>query len=174
MRDGHNQQPDKQAFGGTCVQAIDYPIQEVVIVEEVLFVEVGRKLEGIRDSRFPVTLPNTANDTVYKLLDRTGPASAPCHSAGLALSLVGAQFVDTHALGQPQGSRKGDVLVETLFQQHFACKSVGDGAAESAEACRWICQVVQPLLAGRVSQRQSWWGLEGIGGLQATGLLSLL
>jgi hypothetical protein len=146
----------------------------VVVVEQMLFVEMSRELECIGDPGFPVTLANTANNAVDKLLDRTGPASAPCHSTSLALSFVSTQLVDAHTLGQPQSSRERDVLVETLFKQHFAGEAVGYGATEPTKACGWVRQVVQPLLTGGVSQRQSRRRLEGVGGLEAAGLLSLL
>jgi len=87
---------------------------------------------------------------------------------------VGAQLVDADTLGEPKSSWERDVLVQTLVEQDLSCEAMRNRAAQPPEAYRGVCQVVEPPLARRVSQRQPWRRLEGVGRLQAAVLLPLL
>lgn len=138
MGDGNDQEPDEQPFRRTSVQTVDDPIQEMIIVKKMFFVQVSCELKRIGYPGFPVALANSTDHPIQELLNRTGPASAPCHSAGLPLSLMGTQLVDAHALGQPQSSRERDVLVETLFKEDLSSEAMWDGTAQASKASRRI------------------------------------
>jgi len=48
LRDLDHEQPYEEALGRTGVQAMDDPVEEMVMVEEMLFVEVDGKLQPVR------------------------------------------------------------------------------------------------------------------------------
>lgn len=49
VRDLDDEQPDEQALKWACIQAMDHPVEEMVVVEKVFFVEVDGKLESGAD-----------------------------------------------------------------------------------------------------------------------------
>lgn len=145
-----------------------------------LFVHVSRvflldyEVLRVGNARLPIALSDSGDDTVEKLLDRACPSSAPSYSACLALALVRAQLIDTDTLGEPKSSWERDILVQTLVEQDLSCEAMRNRAAQPPEAYCGVRQVVEPPLAGRVSQCQPWRRLEGVGRLQAAVLLPLL
>ena len=101
----------------------------------------------ICDARLPITGAQCQDAGIEELLRRTCPASDPGDGACLAFSLVGAQFVDAHALGQPQRPWQRYVLVQALLQQNLAGEAMRDCATQSPQTGGRDSQVMEPLLS---------------------------
>ena len=94
------------------------------------------------DASLPISSANTRDDAIQELLHRASPTSDPSHSARLTLALVSPQLINTHAFGQPQCPRQGDLLVKALLQQYFAREAMRYSTTQATETNSRVRQVV--------------------------------
>lgn len=139
----------------------------MLFVEEMLSVEMSAQADSIVHLLRPCWLTAARDDAVDKLLYKDSPFFDPLQftsqgsRARDTFSFESTDFVGADTLGKPHGSGDGNVLGNTMIEEHFTSDAVGDGPTQPSQWHIGVGEVLEPCLSLSVGQSNPRRRLEG-------------